>query len=96
MSPSKSRCLTYFGRSKVTFVWRALEVRVESITNLASQGQLDYPLMWNGHKCSYPQMSQDVSMVSVGSVARVGSCVALGTTNLAFLQLWNDRLDEIT
>ena len=53
---------------------------------------------WCGMACrlSYPQMSHDVSVVSVGSAARVGSCVALGTTNLAFPQLWNDRLDEIT
>ena len=35
-------------------------------------------------------------MVIVGSASRVGSCVALGTTDLAFPQLWNDRLDEIT
>lgn len=96
MSPSKSRYLTYFGRRKVTFVWRALEVRVESITNLASHGQLDYPLMWNGPYVKLPPNSQDVSMVSVKSAARVGSCVALGTTNLAFPQLWNDRLDKIT
>lgn len=41
-------------------------------------------------------MCQGVLVISMGSATRVGSCVVLGATKLAFPQLWNNGLDEIT